>query len=81
MFPGTVMSFPEKVIGEFVKVFDVPDPAQPVTVPPVPDPSNTEELSIFSQASVAPCSINTAQSPVTQSVMPSRFVEPSTDTM
>ena len=62
-------------------MFEVPDPDHPATDPPVPIPSNTDELSIFSHASVAPCSINTAQSPVTQSVTPSRLTEPEFDTI
>ena len=64
-----------------VSVFEVPDPAHPATDPPVPDPSNTDELSIFSHWSEAPCSINTAQSPVFQSVIPSKFVLPGVDTI
>jgi hypothetical protein len=83
VFPGPVIIFAvddwENL--ESVKVFDVPEPDHKATVCPVPAPSNTEELSIFSHASVPPCSINTAQSPVTQSVTPSKFVLPDVDTM
>ena len=59
-----------------VNVFDVPDPDHKGNVCPVPEPSKTEELSIFCQESVAPTSTNTAQSPVTQSVIPSKSTDP-----
>ena len=79
--PAKVELLPLTVIGASVKVFDVPEPDHKATFCPVPAPSNTEELSIFSHSSVPPCSINTAQSPVTQSVTPSKFVLPDVDTI
>ena len=47
MHPKVVL-LPENVIGASVNVFEVPDPAHPATDPPVPNPSNANELSIFS---------------------------------
>ena len=58
------------------------DPFQYATLPdePLPVTLPTWVLSIFCQASVA-WSENTAQSPTAQSVMPSRLVDPATDTI
>ena len=71
---GKPVLLPEKVIGELVKVFEVPDPAHPATDPPVPIPSNTDELSTFCHPSVpAPLSTYIAQSPTFQSVIPLKF--------
>ena len=47
-FPAKVESFVLNVIGPSVKVFEVPEPSHLVTDCPVPIPSNTDELSIFS---------------------------------
>ena len=47
----------------------------------VPVPVTADVLSIFSHWSLAPCSINIAQSPTCQSVIPSKFVLPATLTI
>ena len=80
--PAKDTLLPEKVIGELVRVFDVPDPAHAATVPPVPDPSNTDELSTFCHPSVPdPATTYIAQSPTFQSVIPDKLVLPATDTI
>ena len=46
--PAKVERLPSNTIGPLVKVFEVPEPSHLVTDCPVPNPSNTDELSIFS---------------------------------
>ena len=81
IFPVTVKWLPLafQVIPE--SLANVVAPLQYATLFAAPAPSNTDVLSILSHVSVAPASTNTAQSPTFQSVMPSKFVEPATETM
>jgi hypothetical protein len=74
---------PSSVIKLLPKVVEAAPAVEPVHLDillTLPTPSNTDVLSIFCQVSVAPTSTNTAQSPTFQSVIPSRLVDPSTET-
>ena len=63
-------------------MFEVPEPFHLVTFCPVPDPSNTDELSTFCHPSVPdPATTYIAQSPTFQSVIPDKLVLPATDTI
>ena len=59
-------------------VLEFPDPVQNAIFPPVPCPSNTDELSIFCHSFMLDATI---QSPTFQSVIPFKSVAPSTLTM
>ena len=64
-----------------VKVTLVPSPSHLAILLPVPDPVNTEELSIFCQTRTFPEITAIAQSPTSQSVIPLKLVLPATETI